>query len=192
MASTERPSRCYCLAALLLWPVAALADVPEPDDYWTGPINSDVPATIAGGTVIHAQELARLLRTEKAVIVDVSNAPVRPATMAPGAAWMPLPHDTIPRSSWLAGVGQGRITSELELSFASRLAQLTGGDLDRRIVVYCHERCWLSWNAARRAIRLGYRRVSWFPEGIEGWRAAGFKTTAVNSPDETSSPPSTR
>jgi PQQ-dependent catabolism-associated CXXCW motif protein len=192
MACTACSSRYRWLAVLLLWPVAAFADVPEPDDYWTGPINSDVPATIAGGTVVHAQELARLLRTGKAVIVDVSNAPVRPATMAPGAAWMPLPHDTIPGSSWLAGAGQGRITSEFELLFASRLAELTGGDLDRQIVIYCHERCWLSWNAARRAIRLGYRRVYWLPEGIEGWRAAGFKTSPVSSPDETSSPPSSR
>jgi PQQ-dependent catabolism-associated CXXCW motif protein len=191
MFSTSR-SGCRWFAALLLWHVIALADVAEPDDYWTGPINSDVPATISGGAVIHAQELARLLRQEKPVIVDVSNAPVRPATMAPGAAWMPLPHDTIPGSAWLAGAGQGRITSETELLFASRLKQLTRGDLDRRIVIYCHERCWLSWNAARRAIRLGYRRVSWFPEGIEGWRAAGFKTSPVSSPDETSSPPSSR
>jgi PQQ-dependent catabolism-associated CXXCW motif protein len=48
--------------------------------------------------------------------------------------------------------------------------------------VYCHERCWLSWNAAKRAIRYGYRNVYWFPDGIEGWRAAGFETaTAVTA-----------
>ena len=39
-------------------------------------------------------------------------------------------------------------------------------------MIYCHEKCWLSWNAAKRAVAYGYRRVYWFPDGIEGWSAA--------------------
>jgi rhodanese-related sulfurtransferase len=31
----------------------------------------------------------------------------------------------------------------------------------------------MSWNAARRAVALGYTAVHWFPGGIEGWQSAG-------------------
>jgi rhodanese-related sulfurtransferase len=34
-------------------------------------------------------------------------------------------------------------------------------------------RCWLSYNAALRAVRLGYRRVLWYRGGIEAWGAGG-------------------
>jgi hypothetical protein len=40
----------------------------------------------------------------------------------------------------------------------------------------------LSWNAVKRAIRYGYRKVYWFADGIEGWRAAGFETATIETP----------
>jgi rhodanese-related sulfurtransferase len=27
----------------------------------------------------------------------------------------------------------------------------------------------MSWNAAKRALSLGYSNVAWYPEGTEGW-----------------------
>lgn len=150
--------------------------VPEPADFWTGPINSAVPATLTGGTVIRASELAKLLKQERPVIVDVSNTPPRPSNLAPQAVWMPPPHPVIPGSLWLSGVGEGSVSAATDEFYRSRLAQTTSNDLNHPVVVYCHERCWLSWNAAKRAIRYGYRRVYWFPDGIEGWQAAGHAT----------------
>jgi rhodanese-related sulfurtransferase len=32
----------------------------------------------------------------------------------------------------------------------------------------------MSWNAAKRAIGLGYRNVIWYPDGTDGWAAAGL------------------
>jgi hypothetical protein len=29
----------------------------------------------------------------------------------------------------------------------------------------------MSWNAAKRAMPYGYRRVSWYPDGVDGWAA---------------------
>jgi PQQ-dependent catabolism-associated CXXCW motif protein len=159
-------------------PVAA----PEPPDYWTGPINGPVPANITGGTVIRAPELAAMLKQGGVVLVDVSNAPRRPDNLAPGAPWLPLPHQVIPGSLWIAGAGLGTIEPSVETAFHDRLAAATQRDLSHPLVIYCHERCWLSWNAARRAIRYGYRRVYWFPDGIEGWRTAGFPL-AVAQPE---------
>jgi PQQ-dependent catabolism-associated CXXCW motif protein len=34
--------------------------------------------------------------------------------------------------------------------------------------------CWMSWNAAKRAVALGYARVHWYPDGTDGWAAAGL------------------
>jgi PQQ-dependent catabolism-associated CXXCW motif protein len=183
--------RLLPLILLLATSAAFSDDVQEPAGFWTGPINSPVPATLAGGKVIHAQELADLLKqTRSLVVIDVSNEPKRPAGMAPDAPWLPLPQEVIPGSAWLPGTGMGEIAADTDAYFRSYLSRETGGDLDHPVVIYCHERCWLSWNAAKRAITYGYRRVHWFAEGIEGWRAAGHKTV-VAKPRKSASEPST-
>ena len=42
------------------------------------------------------------------------------------------------------------------------------------MVFYCDANCWMSWNAAKRAMEeLGYSRVYWYPEGVQGWKRAG-------------------
>lgn len=156
--------------------------VPEPADFWTGPVNSATPATLTGGTVIRASDLAALLKTGHAVVVDVSNSPPRPAKLAPEAVWMPPPHPVIPGSLWLAGVGAGTLDPQVESFYRRRLAEATANEPGQPLVLYCHEHCWLSWNAAKRAIRFGYTRVYWFPDGIEGWKAAGLPT-AVAQPE---------
>ena len=153
----------------------------EPDGFWTGDNDAALPATLQGGTVIHAQRLSALLTAGHAVVVDVSNSPRRPEGLAPGAPWLPAPHRTLPGALWIPGAGAGEITPVFDEFFRTRLAQAAGENLDRTIVVYCHERCWLSWNAAKRAIRYGYRHVYWFPEGIEGWTAAGLPTRVMKA-----------
>ncbi len=41
--------------------------------------------------------------------------------------------------------------------FRRSLERLTGGDKNKSIVFYCDPNCWMSWNAAKRAlIELGY------------------------------------
>lgn len=169
-----------CSLWLLLLPIHSQAEnVPEPEGFWGGPVNSAVPDTIRGGKVIHARELSDLIANEDPLLIDVSNMPKRPEGMSADAPWLPLPHDAIPGAIWIPDVGAATVSGDIDELFASQLAQETAGDLDRPIVIYCHERCWLSWNAAKRAIGYGYRNVHWFPEGIEGWRAAGFETDTV-------------
>lgn len=164
-------------------PTAPETPVAEPKDFWLGPVNSPVPGTLSGGTVIRtAKDLAALLKQRRAVVVDVSNSQARPDKLAPQAVWMPPPHPVIPGSLWIAGAGAGAIDANVEKLYRQRLADATSHDLGHPVVVYCHERCWLSWNAAKRAIRYGYRNVYWFPDGIEGWRAAGFETLTAAAP----------
>jgi PQQ-dependent catabolism-associated CXXCW motif protein len=158
--------------------------VTEPIGVWTGDIDAPVPRRIAGGTVIHARALARLLKRKNLLLIDVSNEPQRPAGLAPGAPWLPVPHRALPAALWIPGVGAGVLPTPLEDSFRARLASALGEEGNRPVVFYCHARCWLSWNAAKRAIGYGYRQVIWFPDGIEGWMAAGLPTAVVTAEAE--------
>ncbi len=160
------------------------AAAPAPPGPWFGPIHGKTPTSLDGGQVLHTLALRALLRTDKPILLDVSEAPRRPKT-ATTALWMPLPHQDIPGSIWIPGAGLGAIPPTLALFLAQRLATLTHGHANAPIVVYCHPHCWMSWNAARRLVWLGYQRVYWDPDGIEGWEKAGL-TLATVSPSEPS------
>jgi PQQ-dependent catabolism-associated CXXCW motif protein len=162
-------------------PAAENTVAPEPEGFWTGPVNDPVPATIQGGKVIHTQQLAGLLKAKgnSVVVVDVSNAPRRPENLPASTTWLPLPHQGIPGAIWIPGAGFGEPPASIEEYYRERLATATGRDMGKPLVLYCHEKCWLSWNGARRAIQYGYRNVYWYPEGIEGWRKAKLATEVI-------------
>ena len=85
------------------------------------------------------------------------------------------PHHSLPGAIWLPGAGRGESTGDAVQVQLSRLLQAaTKGSLDRPIAFFCQGvRCWLSYNAALRAVALGYREVYWYRGGIEAWLAAG-------------------
>jgi PQQ-dependent catabolism-associated CXXCW motif protein len=180
VSSGQMPAMAHASAAAEAGAQAAVVRS-EPEGFWNGPVNDPVPHTIKGGKVIHARSLAALLKDKdrSAVIVDVSNAPRRPENLPASSTWLPLPHQAIPGAIWIPGAGLGQPPLPLDDYFRERLAQATGNDKGRTLVLYCHERCWLSWNGAKRAIQYGYRNVYWFPEGIEGWRKAKLPTAVV-------------
>jgi PQQ-dependent catabolism-associated CXXCW motif protein len=158
---------------------AALAGVPEPQGYWMGPMHSEVPATLSGAGVIHTPALAELVREGRAVLIDAASVPRKPENLAPEVIWKPVPHENIPGSFWIPGIGEGNIEKNIEVYFRERLSALTGNDLDRPVIFFCHLQCWASWNAAKRAISYGYRKISWYPDGAEGWRDAGHAVAAA-------------
>jgi PQQ-dependent catabolism-associated CXXCW motif protein len=175
----HRGSLCCAWLSLALWlPLSAVTapSVPEPEGYWEGATHGPVAATIKGGKVIHTRELAALLKADAVMVVDVSEAAKRPETLAPGSVWMPVPHPVIPGGEWIPGAGLGAIAPAIDKLFRERLALGTHKDPTHEIVIYCHESCWLSWNAAKRAISYGYQSVYWYPDGMEGWRRAGLPT----------------
>jgi PQQ-dependent catabolism-associated CXXCW motif protein len=154
--------------------------VSEPAGFWNGPTNDPVPATIQGGQVIHTRELDELLKKNRhVVVVDVSDSPHKPANLPATTTWLPVPHPGIPGAIWIPGAGLGTPPANVEEFYKQRLAKATGNDLMRPLVLYCHQKCWLSWNGAKRAIGYGYRNVYWFPEGIEGWKSEGLPTQAL-------------
>jgi PQQ-dependent catabolism-associated CXXCW motif protein len=162
------------LAAALAVIAPALGDsVPEPTGYRLDDYRAPVPATIAGGTVLDTQQLEVLIAAGGAVLIDVLPAPARPANMAPAALWLPKARHNIPGSVWLPDLGHGHLSAALEAYFVRQLASLSGADKAKPLVFYCLADCWMSWNAAKRAIAHGYGRVYWYPAGTDGWADAG-------------------
>lgn len=114
----------------------------------------------------------------KAVFLDVTPAEgaVRDAT---GRWHLALPHATIPGAHWFPEAGRGVPPPGIGHWFADGVRRLTRGRGDARIVVFCLADCWMSWNAARRLRRAGYTRISWFADGIDGWKESGRPVAAV-------------
>jgi len=71
--------------------------------------------------------------------------------------------------------------------FSKGLERATHSDHTKLIVFYCLADCWMSWNAAKRALSLGYPNVAWYRDGTDGWLAAGLPlkdATPEPRPDE--------
>ncbi len=139
-------------------------------DHYRG----EVPDTLQGARVVHTTELARLIATAHPVLVDVLPAPAPPVDARPGLPRMPMVHRDIAGSVWLADIGRGALAPSVEARLRARLSALTGGRLAAPLVFYCLRQCWMSWNAARRAVLLGYTQVFWYPDGVDGWQEAGL------------------
>ena len=138
-------------------------------DNYRGP----VPASVTGGKVVHVAELRQLIRQDSVVLIDVYPAPRRPPGMQPGVPWLPPLHHSLPASLWWPDVGQGAMAPALESAFQRRLLEVAASEPGKLFVFYCKPDCWLSWNATKRAASYGFK-VGWFPEGSDGWEAAGL------------------
>ena len=89
------------------------------------------------------------------------------------------PHLSLPGATWLPEVGRGTLSDQMDRYLTTNIAELTGGDFDRRIIVFCIADCWMSWNATQRLTALGYSRVHWFAEGTDGWLDMGWTLKPV-------------
>ncbi len=169
------------LAVALQQAPPALAAVPEPSDFRMDHYRGDVPATLRGATVVNTAQLAALIATAHPVLIDVLPAPAPPPDSRPGMPRMPIPHRDIPGSLWLADTGRGALSPETETKFRAALRAATGNKMNVPLVFYCLSKCWMSWNAAKRAVTYGYSHVIWYPDGADGWQAAG-QGTAIAQP----------
>jgi PQQ-dependent catabolism-associated CXXCW motif protein len=147
---------------------------PESDDYRTSDYRSPTPSSLKGARVVTTREAEMLWKSRSAVFVDVMPHAPRPAGLPAGTIWRDKVRLNIPGSVWLPDTGYGRLAAATEEYFRSGLAAATAGDRARRLVFYCLKDCWMSWNAAKRALELGYTNVVWYPDGTEGWQAAGL------------------
>jgi PQQ-dependent catabolism-associated CXXCW motif protein len=169
--------KCTRRAALFLlmsgFADAGLADdakpPAEPADYRLEDYRSPTPATLSGARVVATAEAHRLWAAKEAVFIDVLPQAPRPASLPDNVLWRDKPRFDIPGSIWLPDTGYGALAPEVEGYLFDGLARASGGDKGKPMLFYCQRDCWMSWNAAKRALQAGYTNVIWFPDGTEGW-----------------------
>jgi PQQ-dependent catabolism-associated CXXCW motif protein len=164
-------------AALVASAGGARAD--ETADFGVAPVGelrlvnyaAPTPREVPGARTILTHELRGLLEREgreRPLLLDVIGD---------------QGHDSLPGAVWLPGAGRGSSFEDaLQAHLGKALEQLTEGDRSRTLVFFCAgNRCWLSYNAALRAMRLGYTDVYWYRGGIDAWISAGGRLAPIRT-----------
>ncbi len=127
----------------------------------TGAMHGPTPNEIPGGQVITTQGLKQL--------IDGKQAPLLLLDILGGQQVIPGAQFAVPAAQ------PGSFGDTTQQQFGQFLQQATRGNKEMPLVLYCQSReCWMSYNAALRAINLGYTNVLWYRGGIEAWQAAGL------------------
>ena len=128
------------------------------------PYHAPTPREIPGARVVSTRELHAMLAGP--------NAPVLIDVLAEER------HVTLVGAVWLSGAGRGaNFLDPLQAALTQLLQQLSRGDKARPLVFFCAgAQCWLSYNAALRAVAAGYTKVYWYRGVVEAWMAAGLPT----------------
>jgi PQQ-dependent catabolism-associated CXXCW motif protein len=135
--------------------------VPATAQLHDDPLHGPTPVSILGGQVITTQGLAELLRG--------GERPVLLLDVLGGAETIQGAQHAVPAAA------PGSFDDQTQQQFGQYLEQATGGDRQHVIALYClSPQCWMSYNAALRAIHLGYTNVLWYRGGIESWKQAGL------------------
>ena len=173
--SNPRWALVAALGIALLAPFAAVADEapPEPDSYRQSDYRAPTPATLKGARVLTTDEAAAMWRAGDAAFIDVMPQAPRPKDLPADVVWRDKPRFDIPSSLWLPDTGYGELAPVM-LDYFRRGLEKALGRRPRPLVFYCLKDCWMSWNAAKRALALGYANVAWYPDGADGWAGAGL------------------
>ncbi|MGI9409844.1 MAG: PQQ-dependent catabolism-associated CXXCW motif protein [Hyphomicrobiaceae bacterium] len=147
--------------------------IAEPSTYRMTDFRAPTPSTITGGRVIGDKDAMLLWKAKQAIFIDVLPRAERPKKLPKRILWRTKKRFNIPGSIWLVDVGYGKLSKERAAYFERNLTRMTAGDRARTLVFYCLRQCWMSWNAAKRAIALGYTNVIWYPNGTDGWTSIG-------------------
>ena len=146
----------------------------EPSGYRLSDYRAPTPESLQGADILTTEAAYALWTKQQAAFIDVLPRPPRPVGLPAATLWRPKPRSDIPGSTWLPDTGYGELAPVMEQYFEDGLRTATLGDRDRILVFYCLQNCWMSWNAAKRAMTLGYTHVAWYPDGTDGWEVLGF------------------
>jgi PQQ-dependent catabolism-associated CXXCW motif protein len=167
-----RTTLAALMLAALTFTATAQERPPEPDGYRLEDYRAPVPATVAGARVITTTEAEAIWRTRAGVFIDVMPRAPKPANLPQGTVWRDKARLNIPGSVWLPDTGYGKLAAVTDDYLRHGLDRATAGNKAALVVVYCQADCWMSWNAAKRALSYGYSNVAWYPEGTDGWQRA--------------------
>lgn len=158
-------------AIAILMALATAGQAQDALPYRGEPYNAPVPDTLDGAVTIGADQALELY-DQGVAFVDVYPRTRKPEGLPEGTIWREPRHDTIPGALWLWDTGYVRLSPEEQKRLEQGLLQASVGDIEAKVVVFCRADCWMSWNAAKRAVALGYRNIHWFPDGTDGWQQA--------------------
>lgn len=159
--------------------------VPATPHLHRGPMHGGTPTSIPGGQVVTTRGLIELVRVSSAAQPSGGQA-------GGGAPQVPrvLFFDVLGGAERLPGAlaavpahQAGSFDDAVQREFGTFLQQVTQGRPDAALVFYCAStQCWMSYNAALRAIRLGHKQVLWYRGGVEAWKAAGLPVQTAGGP----------
>jgi PQQ-dependent catabolism-associated CXXCW motif protein len=131
--------------------------------------DAPTPTRIDGAKTITTPELrSMMVSTQPPILIDVIGG--HSTFSLPGAIWLPG-----------GGLGQN-LHDGVQTRLATELTALTHGDKSKPLVFFCLSKvCWLSHNAAVRAVSLGYTNVYWYRGGRSAWQAAGLAMQPVQA-----------
>jgi rhodanese-related sulfurtransferase len=123
--------------------------------------HAKTPTTVPGAKTVTTAELKKLLDgPNPPLLFDVLKGS---SVVIAGAIYLG------------SNAGDGRVFAMDKARFAKMLTAVTNGDKNRQMVFYClSSMCWLSYNAALRAVGEGYQNVLWYRGGFDAWKAAGY------------------
>lgn len=140
--------------------------VPPTSQLHAGAMHGPTPVKIPGGRVTTTDELAAAMRQ--------GQQPPLVFHVLGGQEALPNAQYAAPASA------PGNFNDETQRAFSQYLGQVTRGQKNQALVFYCAStQCWMSYNAALRAINSGYSNVLWYRGGIEAWKAAGLPTSQL-------------
>ena len=143
--------------------------VPPGRELHTGAMHGATPASIPGGQLVTTYGLVGLIQQNQTpyVLVDVLGG-----------------NQTIPNSLSLPQASQpGSFNDQTQQQVVTALAQATQGRKDIPLVFYCAGlECWMSYNAALRAINAGYTNVLWYRGGLQAWSQVGGPLVQAGAP----------
>jgi PQQ-dependent catabolism-associated CXXCW motif protein len=177
------------LSFLIALPMAAAAagpdtrpgsDVAVPEGYRLEHYRAPVPAEVPVAATVTLDEAESLYRAGTVLFIDVMKVPRAESAGLEGKWLVARLHVSIKGSTWLPEVGEGVLKPEIERYFRRNLERLTGGDSDTPLLFYCVTDCWMSWNAAKRALSWGYGKVYWYRDGIEVWQQFDLPTETID------------
>ncbi|MCX7556603.1 rhodanese-like domain-containing protein [Xanthomonadaceae bacterium JHOS43] len=166
----------------------------EMQDYGVAPqaqlqttLHGPTPTSIPGGQVITTDRLLSLYQQEQQAGLLVFHV------LGPGPT-LPMAQNAAPASQ------PGSFNDQTQREFGQYLQQVTQGNKAKPLVFYCQStQCWMSYNAALRAINMGFTQVYWYRGGVEAWQqvqqlsasmsqqggqmdaAGGYRNTGQNS-----------
>lgn len=136
--------------------------VPPTNQLHVGQMHGPTPTSIPGGRVTTTAELSAALQ---------NNQPMLLFHVLGGQEYLPNAQYAAPASA------PGSFNDQTQQQFSQYLNQVTQGRKNAPLVFYCASvQCWMSYNAALRAINSGFSNVMWYRGGLEAWKAAGLPT----------------